>query len=261
MSPRPQRHDGVTIHLNILGQEHEFPAQVRVGATRPVEVLPLAHRVTDAITEVAVREGGAEVTCRVGCAACCRHLVPVAPLEALQIAKLVKAMPGNRREGVRKRFQAAVRRLEELGLIDRHALPGRTQLTSDATHERSAWENASLRYFDAGIACPLLERERCLVYEDRPVACRQHVVTTPPERCKSLEGGAEGPPHAVWMSEILADLSASIGDVDAQGLPLPLSLEWSEACGAELEGEVDGAEVARDLMGRVTAALEPTPVG
>lgn len=254
----PNRHDDATIHLTILGQEREIAARVRVGACRPIDVLPLARRVTDLVTEVAtsVAEGdGRAVSCKPGCAACCRHLVPIAPIEALAIAKLVKAMPGNRREAVRKRFSAAVRRMEEIGVLDRGALPGRTQVTANAAGGLTAEEVASRRYVEARIACPLLEGERCTIHEERPSACRQHLATTPPERCDTADAVVETTVRPLSMSEILSELSASIGDVDPTAMPLPLALEWSEACGIELEGEGDGAELGRDLMGRVAAAL------
>lgn len=252
------RYHTPTVRLTIFGQEHELTTQVRSGPCRPVDLLPLARRTTDAITEVAVRAvttQGREVSCRSGCASCCRLLVPVAPIEALGIAKLVKAMPGNRREAVRKRFSAAVRKVEEIGLLDRGALPGRTQITADAAGGKTAEEVAGARYFEARIACPLLEGERCMVHEDRPAACRQHLVTTPPERCAKLDEGAEAVARPLAMSEVLSEISASIGDVDPVAMPLVLALEWAEACGVELEGEIDGDEAARDFFVRVAVTL------
>lgn len=245
----------------VLGREHEITARVRVGPSRPIDVLPLARRVTDAITEAAVRDAqgeGREVTCRVGCASCCRRVAPVAPLEALSIAKLVKALPAKQREAVRRRFSAAVRRMEELGLIDADAPPGRTQLTAIPAHGKSAWDTASARYFAASIACPLLENERCVIHADRPSACRQHLVTSPPESCKDVEGrGVSTLARPVSMSELLAELSASIDatqGVEPQALPLPLALEWAEVSGFALEGEVEGEAVVRELLERLAAA-------
>ncbi|APR79873.1 Hypothetical protein A7982_05220 [Minicystis rosea] len=255
MPTQGPRHDDVKIHLVILGQDHEITARVRIGASRPVDVLPLARRVTDVITEASVRDAAAEgraVTCRAGCASCCRQVVPVAPIEALALAKMVKAMPGKQREAVRRRFAATVRRMEDLGLLDASVPPGRTMMTVTPARGKSAWDTASARYFEAGMACPFLEHERCLVYADRPVACRQHVVTSPPERCKDLGGDVEATARPVWMSELLAELSASIADVDPKAMPLPLALEWAEAAGAALDVEVQGEDVVRELLERTT---------
>src|SRR5262249_31406248 len=38
-------------------------------------------------------------------------------------------------------------------------------------------------YFNLGIACPFLEDESCSIHPDRPLACRQYLVTTPAENC------------------------------------------------------------------------------
>ncbi|MFT3765337.1 MAG: YkgJ family cysteine cluster protein [Minicystis sp.] len=258
MPSQGPRFDDLKIHLVVLGREHEVGARVRVGACRPIDVVPLARRVTDVITDAAVRAAEAEgraVSCRVGCASCCRHVVPVAPIEALALAKAVKAMPAKQREAVRRRFGAAVRKMEEIGVLDAHAPPGRTQLTAIPARGKSAWDTASARYFAASIDCPFLENERCSIYADRPVACRQHLATSPPEHCKDLEGGkVETTARPVWMSEVLADLSASIADVDAKAMPLPLALEWAEAQGAALDVEVQGEDLARELLERTTAA-------
>lgn len=258
-SPSP-RHDQIKVHLTVLGRDHEVEARVRAGASRPVELLPFARRVTDVITAAGVRDVEAEgraVSCRVGCASCCRHVVPVAPVEALAVSKLVKSLPAKQREAVRRRFAAAVRKLEELSLVDAHAPRGRTALTATPTRERSAWDVASATYFNAGVTCPFLESERCIVYAERPVACRQHLVTSPPEKCREIESSEiEATPRPVWMSELLAELSASIADVEPRAMPLVLALEWAEVHGAALEGDVPGEELVRDLVDRVNTAAE-----
>jgi Fe-S-cluster containining protein len=252
------RYDDIKVQLVVLGQEREVTARVRVGACRPVDVLPLARRVTDEITAAGVRDveaQGRTVSCQAGCASCCRHVVPVAPVEAVAIARLVKALPGKQREVVRRRFAAAVRQMEALGLLDAAAPPGRTQLTALPAGGKSAWEVASAKYFNAGVTCPFLESERCLVYAERPVACRQHLVTSPPEACRDLASGAvEATPRPVWMSELLAELSASLGDVEPRAMPLVLALEWAEAAGAALDGEVQGEDLAREFLERAAAA-------
>lgn len=252
--PTP-RYDRVTIHLTILGQPRELTARVRVDECRPVDVLPLAYRVTDLVTEVAA-ERGEPVTCKPGCAACCRLLKPIAPVEALAIAKAVKAMPGAQREVVRRRFSQAVRRLEEVGLLDRHGLPGRTLLTVNEARGISAEETAYARYLEAQIACPLLEKERCTIYDDRPAACRAHAVTSPPERCKDMDGDVAILDVPIDPTSILSQLSAALGDVPSVGMALPLALEWAEASGVEIEGPVDGVELTSGFVARVVAALE-----
>ena len=35
-------------------------------------------------------------------------------------------------------------------------------------------------YFQLGIPCPFLEEESCSIYHDRPITCREYLVTSPP---------------------------------------------------------------------------------
>src|SRR5262249_9772433 len=40
-----------------------------------------------------------------------------------------------------------------------------------------------LEYFRQAIACPFLEEESCSIYADRPITCREYLVTSPAEHC------------------------------------------------------------------------------
>jgi len=40
-------------------------------------------------------------------------------------------------------------------------------------------------YFKLGIACPFLEDEACSTHPDRRMACREHLVSSPPENCRT----------------------------------------------------------------------------
>ncbi len=46
-----------------------------------------------------------------------------------------------------------------------------------------------LDYFALGIACPFLEAESCGIYEERPMICREHLVTTPAACCSDPQSG------------------------------------------------------------------------
>ena len=40
-------------------------------------------------------------------------------------------------------------------------------------------------YFKHGIACPFLEDESCSIHPDRPMACREYLVSSPAENCRA----------------------------------------------------------------------------
>ena len=41
----------------------------------------------------------------------------------------------------------------------------------------------STGYFALGVACPFLEEESCSIHAERPLVCREYLVTSPAERC------------------------------------------------------------------------------
>lgn len=243
--------DVARVHLRILGQDRELELPVRAGTATLNDLLPTARELSRRATEVAVADVEAEgevVRCHAGCGACCRRqLVPISVVEARALARAVDALPPARREAVRARFAAAVRALERIGLLDPAAPPGRMLLKSDLADPRRGWSDVVARYFAAGVPCPVLEDDRCSLYEDRPLVCREYLVTSPPERCAQL-GAASVVPRPVHGSEILATAVREFTGEPLPMLPLPLSLEWSEAAGALLDREADGDNLFNHLI-------------
>jgi Fe-S-cluster containining protein len=206
--------------------EQSFRAELRLpaGPTRPTRLLPLFRGLADAFVGMAqesVAASGKTISCTKGCAACCRTLVPVAEVEARRLRDLVDSMPDGRRQAVRERFQAARQRLAASGLLERldqlDALWGDDLLALIAD------------YFRLSIACPFLEDEACSIYEERPIACREHMVTSPAERCARLpEAEIERVGPRVEVSRALrcfnADRSAPKG-----WMALISALDWADA--------------------------------
>ena len=142
------------------------------------DLLNALQVIDDAVVADARREAeksGRPVSCREGCAACCRHLVPVTVNEARSLASLVDSLPKGQRSRIRERFSEARSRLAESGLLE-----AVSQFGSDGP-----WSERRLAsvYFRMGIACPFLDEERCTIYEERPLACREYLVTSPAKNC------------------------------------------------------------------------------
>ncbi len=96
-----------------------------LGLLRPARALLAA------VTEAAVahaRAQGESVSCKAGCTACCHMAAPISAIEATALADVVARMPEPRRSQVRARFARAVRRMEEIGILDRRAPRGRSAL-------------------------------------------------------------------------------------------------------------------------------------
>jgi Fe-S-cluster containining protein len=247
-------YDDLKLHLHVLGEDHEISARARVGRAGVMELLPLARQISEGVSRIALdhaRSGGESITCKAGCAACCRMLIPIAPAEAVRLAEVVAEMPEERRRAVEERFERAVKRMEQIGLLDPRAPRGRSALLSARAAKEgaaAAWEDVSKRYFQAQIACPFLEDEACGVYPERPMICREYHVTTPASMCEKMSAGARSTPRPVRMSEVMADAgNRLLGRADCS-VPLPLSLEWAKAHKAAFDREDDGEAMAMTLV-------------
>ncbi|MFO0587098.1 MAG: YkgJ family cysteine cluster protein [Polyangiaceae bacterium] len=259
MSAGSAEYDDFKLHLHVLGQDHEIASRAHVGPTRAQELLPLARAISEGVTAIAVAHEEAEgkrISCAKGCGACCQQLVPVSPLEAARLAEVVEAMPRERRREIVKRFEKAVKRLEQVGLLDPRRPRGEAALVSTKTDPKEAWEDASRRYFEAKIPCPMLEDGACSIYPERPTVCREYLVTTPAERCATLGEGVRTTPRPLRMHEALTATTNELFGREDVGLPLTLSLEWAAAHRDAFRGEGDGEEMAMALVAAIQSADE-----
>jgi Fe-S-cluster containining protein len=198
----------------------KFEAAVPVpdGLARPCDILPAAQALDGAIVARGVEQGGEAVSCRKGCGACCRQVVPVSQPEARRLANLVAALPEARQSEVRARFSAARERLSDAGLVDRLRWP---------EEEPRA---LAVDYFRQWIACPFLEDEACSIYADRPLVCREYLVTTPAANCsRPLIAPVVRVKLAGRVSVAMGQLEATTSERGVWWMPLTLALEWAEA--------------------------------
>lgn len=229
--------------------------------TRPValgELLPMLRSLAGAIVDQAVKtetSEGKTITCRKGCGACCRQLVPLTEPEARQIRSLVDALSEPRRTEVRNRFAEARRRLEESGLIAKLAHP--EQFTDEELRHREL----GLDYFRLGIACPFLEEESCSIHPERPIACREYLVTSDARHCAnpSLET-VQIVPLPGKVSTAVTLMGVEEGRRFTRWVPLILALEWAEAHPDDLSPR-PGPDWLRDLFFRLTGKEIPAPRG
>lgn len=240
-----------TIDLNIRTRTLRLQVTVPTAPTSPRELLPLAQKLADAAVNIAVQDterAGEPVACRAGCGACCRQPVPLGETEARHIADVVDRLPEPRRAEVRARFAAAREKLEAAGLTAafRDPPPG-------AAGEAKA---RAREYFELGIACPFLEDESCSIYPDRPLVCREYLVTSPPEHCASLSGERIRRLELPIAPPFRAFASASGGHADGAPVPwvaLVYAPEWA-ASHPEPPPDRTGPELLQSVVGHLTGA-------
>ena len=162
-----------TVQLKFTVPEDACPPEALLP-----DVQALASQVA-ALAEERARRVGRRISCKAGCGACCRQMVPISPAEARHLAALVDALPPERAAEIRKRFN------EALATIEAASLPSR----GNPDAEKPAYREFGLSYFRLGVACPFLEKESCSIHRDRPLVCREYLVTSPPAACAEPGSG------------------------------------------------------------------------
>jgi Fe-S-cluster containining protein len=233
MSMHPSSRKTVRVSLRVLGESVGLEAPQPEGRVRLDEVLPFVRALEDKVIEVAVRHGeagGSTVSCRQGCAACCKaQPVPITPPEAYALWRLVESLEQPRREQIRARFADRVRRLREAGLDEPFL---RRQLTLTNAEARAVAE----RYFRLGLACPFLEQDSCTIYPERPFVCRQYLVTSPATLCADPFNNPIKPlPMPIAAAGATLHVSEKMLGAPQFTVPLVLALEYAESTRRELQ--------------------------
>ena len=229
----------------------EISAEVPAEGARPRHILPMLRDVAGEIIARAVANSEAQgrpISCKAGCGACCRQLVPLSQTEAHILRELVLDLPEARRREVLRRFAEAREKVLAAGMLDTLLEPKRLQGKSDG--ESEAFHNA---YFALKLACPFLEDESCSIHPERPLICRQYLVTNPSEACDT--------PSAETISKLPLAANADVAMTLATGdpksrfewVPLVVALEWSELHPEDQEG-VPGTQ----LLDKTFRALQKT---
>jgi len=176
------------------------------AAVPAAEVVPALQGLVNAVVEAA--EMGKAISCRKGCGACCRQLVPVSRTEGERLLQIVEAMPAERRERLKARFTAAEAAIDAGGLKDRRGRSDRELSTA---------------YFVLGVPCPFLEDESCSIHPERPLVCREYLVTSPAELCAGPRQEGVTPVAVPKVSMAARGLQDDKDD----WFPLALLMSWA----------------------------------
>lgn len=149
------------------------------------------------------------VSCRKGCGACCRQVVPLSPPEAFLLADLVQAAPPDEQDALADRFFSLVERVESGGLTE-------------------ALFNRTADYFRLGLACPFLVEESCSIHPMRPLVCREHLVVSPADLCASFPNPfIRLQPIPFSVGEALSEMAAECMGTGMEMIPLLYGLQWA----------------------------------
>ncbi len=157
---------------------------------------------------------------------------------------------GAPRAAVRARFAEARRRLGEAGLLRD------LQDTGKVTDTGYGALNAA--YFAQGIACPFLEEESCSIYEERPITCREYLVTSPAENC------SQPTPENIRRVKVLMPVFNAVARWQAppsghfleRWVPLILAPEWPEDHPDNAPPR-PGLDLLRELLDHLAGSEDP----
>jgi Fe-S-cluster containining protein len=251
-----ENEDWVTgnIRINIGGQPLDLQMTVPAKPVKPQRMLPIFQQMANSfvgMTETAVKSAGGEISCRKGCAACCRQAIPLSEIEAYQITETVEAMPEPRRTEMKKRFETAWHHFADSGWFER--LDESFKMPPEERNE------IVVEYFNEKIDCPFLEDEMCSIHQTRPLACREYIVTSPAENCSHLSA------ETVRMVELPVKTSdtvrkisnsAELNSSPANFVPLVLALEWTRRKADEFP-EKTGEQWMADFFRNLTKSEIP----
>jgi len=213
------------VKITIGGRPVAIELTVPVKPVKSRRMLPVFQGISDLFTEIGEKEvaaRGEQISCKKGCAACCRQLIPLAEIETHHIAELVESLPEPTRAQIKQRFEKAWHHFTKIGWIDR------LDASAAATPEKR--QSLAVEYFQEYIDCPFLEDESCLIHENRPLACREYLVTSPAEHCFALDG------EKIKMVSLPAKPSETVREITnsvnlnriVNFVPLVLALEWAK---------------------------------
>jgi Fe-S-cluster containining protein len=245
----------VSFALPVGGGFLNATTNLPTGQTTLTQLLPIIQSLENAIVSRVGEEAeraGTPISCRAGCGACCRQLVPVSFFEAEALTEWMNGLPEERRVELEERFHRALLKLRDAGVIEK-ILDERWMTDGQLTTQ------LAVDYFHASVACPFLENERCSIHPMRPLSCREYLVTSPPSLCDDPSANeVAGVRLPLKLSRVLYSFGQQMEQDQRGWIPLVFLLAWQRG-GAQPGSYVSGTgqEVLRKFLQRVSA-LPPT---
>lgn len=243
--------DTVTFKLKISGREIPFGITYEKSEAGLGAIMPLAHAVCDKVNEISAGESehaDQPVSCKKGCAACCRYMVSLSSAEAFFLHDYVLSLASEKRRRIVGMFMRAAK------IISENRMPN---VFSSYTAEYDQLRAMSDWYQGLELKCPFLEENTCSIYAVRPLVCREHLVTSIADACNpssSKERRLLGLPFstAETMMAFCGDIEGNSGEA----LLLALTMFWCGSNSARLEKIYPAAMLAEKFAKAISAAAE-----
>lgn len=209
--------------IDVFGRPINFAISFADRRAKLTDLVPMAQSLCTKLVTSVVRDSraaGYNITCRRGCSNCCDWLVPLSIAEAFWLKDQIAAVPTGRREVILHSFLAKAKRI--LGC----RLPDNLDI---ADSDNVRLQTISDWYREFNLSCPFLSHNICTIYGERPLVCRECIVTSDSCFCKT---DSRSEPEAVSLpvsiAEVLANVSSELANTNIEAVILPLCLAWCD---------------------------------
>ena len=178
-------------------------------------------------------------------------MIPLSSAEAFRLHEEILAMPRDRKRNAIRSMLLAARKILEYRVpklaTKRHAEEPQTR----DLQKISEWFNS------LHLACPFLTANVCRIYVNRPIACREHMVTGNPSGCKITPNKAtsiiEMP---ISIAEVLNEVSNRLEETESEAIILPVAIVWCNDNTARAEKTYPAEIMVNTLRDCLEKALE-----
>jgi Fe-S-cluster containining protein len=214
----------ICFELDIFGKPVHLGISVAQKQARLSDITPLARTLSTKLAIMALdrlRGKGEFIPCCKGCSSCCNYLIPLSIPEAFRLREEILALPAEQGRAV---FQSCL----ETAKIILDDKPKEFEITeSTETNSQMQINQLSKWYASLKLACPFLSDSLCTSYEQRPIACREYIVTGSSllceDECSDESLSVQMP---VSVLDCLGQLAAELEQSDIEAVMLPLAMPW-----------------------------------
>ncbi len=214
----------IGLEFDIFGKAIEFRIAA-CGRARLADIVPAARAISTKITDIATeriycRRG--HIPCHKGCPACCSYLVSMSIPEVFCFNREVFLKPKHLSSHILRTYFLAASQIikHRPPSLPEQCFPEESANLSEL-HLLSDW------YASLNLVCPFMYNNQCVIYEQRPLVCREHFVTGSAHGCKEGHGEAQVVELPVRMANILCQFTRELCVAD-DAVMIPLVLAWYE---------------------------------
>ncbi len=248
------------LKLNVGGENYELNLTIPAMPVKPQRMLPVFQKLTNEIVARGIErttESGKQISCKAACGACCRQPLLIAEAEVFNLAALVESMPAERRAVIKQRFREGREHFEKLDWFNRFDWMSKRAQAGPSEELGREFVALLSEYIEQRVACPFLEDESCSIYEDRPLVCREYLVTSPAENCAAPRpDNTEKIPISGRPSKAFASLAKTENSKSPSSLLLIRLLEFAETHTEKFEERI-GPAWADDFFRLLTNRQDP----